>query len=376
MKFGTLTWYRGNNYGSVLQAYALPKVIESLGHECEVLAYSPTKSDMWKMKIRNRLIFETLSFKLNQFLLKFSKNSCGDFVNSIKVFDEFRKTRMKISEPCSTAEDMKKMTEKFHAFICGSDQIWNPYFFDPVYFLQFVKESSRKISYAPSLGVSKIPKHNRKRMELALKDFEKISVRESKGAELLSELGKQAKVVADPTLLLSSEEWSSLADTSEKTYDKPYILCYFLRGNEEFRSYAKKLSEKYGYQLKIVPMVKEDFNRENIITEATGPIEWLSLIKNAKAVITDSFHCTVFSILFERDFMTFKAFKKNHARNQNSRIENLLGLTELTDRIATADTEDICPIEKERFYLAKEKINALRDDSIAWLKSALDSVND
>lgn len=371
MRTATLTWYTGNNYGSTMQAYALQTTLKKLGHTNDILAYSPKKLDAWKLKFQNHSVKATLSYKINEFYVKkFHKNS--QMPDNMFLFDAFREQYMTFSKPYSSARDLEGALQEYDAFLCGSDQIWSPYYFDPVYFLNFVPDAKRKVPYAPSLGVSAVPEYAKKRFVNSVKAFEKISVREQQGADVIKDLtGLDATVVADPSLLLTAEEWADLAKPMPKVQEKPYILCYFLRNNDKYHQVVQTIAKKHGLEVRIIPMVKGDFDRPGVITEAVGPQEWISLIANANMVVTDSFHCTVFSILFEKDFATFRAFAADNKRSQNSRIEHLLHKTGLEDRIVGLDAEDLLPVSKEQYRKAKEALKPFVEASLEWLKEAL-----
>ena len=186
MKVYTQTWYRGNNYGSVLQAYALQHTISDMGYACSVLNYKPTKADMWKLKFINHSLKETIQYKINEYLMK--KNGASEAVNNLSLFDDFCAQHMQITPPCSTAPEIARICGDDAVFVCGSDQIWNPYLYDPYYFLEFVQDSRRKIAYAPSFGVMEIPHRCQQRLRKAIAPFRYVSVREKRGAEIVREL--------------------------------------------------------------------------------------------------------------------------------------------------------------------------------------------
>lgn len=223
MKVYTQTWYRGNNYGSVLQAYALQHTISDMGYACSVLNYKPTKADMWKLKFINHSLKETIQYKINEYLMK--KNGASEAVNNLSLFDDFRAQHMQITPPCSTAPEIARICGDDAVFVCGSDQIWNPYLYDPYYFLEFVQDSRRKIAYAPSFGVMEIPHRCQQRLRKAIAPFRYVSVREKRGAEIVRELtGKQVMVAVDPTLLVSMAHWQTLAKPIDSEQKVPVLL--------------------------------------------------------------------------------------------------------------------------------------------------------
>ena len=376
MKIATLTWYRGNNYGSILQAYALPTVVRSMGYDCEILAYTPTKIDNWKMKIKNRAFREFVEYKVNELCMKISHRKVDAAAGQLQVFESFRKEQMQISPICSTAEELRAANKRYDAFICGSDQIWNPSVFDPVYFLNFVPEAHRKIAYAPSLGVSQIPVHVRNDMKKVASSFTMLSVREQKGADLLRELtGLNAKVVVDPTLLLTRQQWECIAKPVNADTKKPYLFCYFLSKNKEYMEHARRIATQWGLKIRMLPMVAADFAKPETIKTPVGPGEWITLIKNADFVLTDSFHCTVFSIIFGRSFYTLQRFAENDVKGQNSRVHQLLQRSLLKERLLTdVSINAYSRLSDERCRSAYEALKPWIADSEHWLSAELATV--
>lgn len=373
MKIATLTWYRGNNYGSILQAYALPTVVRRMGYECEILAYTPTKAENWKMKIKNRAFREFIEYKVNELCMKISHHKVDASAGQLQVFDAFRKEQMQISPICSTTEQLKATNMRYDAFICGSDQIWNPSVFDPVYFLSFVPETHRKIAYAPSLGVSQIPAYIRNDMVKVVSRFSMLSVREQKGADLLHELtGLQAKVVVDPTLLLTKTQWESIAKPVDNETKEPYLFCYFLSKNKAYMDHARRIAAQWGLKIRMLPMVSTDFARPETIKTPIGPAEWITLIQNADFVLTDSFHCTVFSIIFERSFYSLQRFADNDIKSQNSRVYQLLQSSLLKDRLLTdASIDRYSKLPFERSRNAYKALEPWIEESERWLAAQL-----
>lgn len=276
MKVYTQTWYRGNNYGSVLQAYALQHTISDMGYACSVLNYKPTKADMWKLKFINHSLKETIQYKINEYLMK--KNGTSEAVNNLSLFDDFRAQHMQITPPCSTAPEIARICGDDAVFVCGSDQIWNPYLYDPYYFLEFVQDSRRKIAYAPSFSVMEIPHRCQKRLRKAIAPFRYVSVREKRGAEIVRELtGKQVMVAVDPTLLVSMAHWQTLAKPIDS--EQKYLFCYFLSENARYLETAEKIAREKHLTIRMLPMVAADFKKSGTVKEPVGPREWLGLVK-------------------------------------------------------------------------------------------------
>ena len=373
MKVYTMTWYYGNNYGSILQAYALPRAISQLGYPCEILAYTPTIFQKIKNMLVNRSLVTHLKYKINAWKLKSKKGADKGADLDYACFDAFRAAYMPLTAPAHTTKAIRHITGEDSVFVCGSDQIWNPQYYNPYYFLHFVKDSTRKIPYAPSFGVKEIPAYQKKRIKKSLSAFHACSVREQRGAEMIQELtGREAFVACDPTVLLNKEEWLEIATPIQKP-EKPYIFCYFLSYNEQYMATARRAAEVLGMELKMLPMMAKDYDREETIKDPVGPTEWISWLNGASYVLTDSFHCSLFSIAFGKDFYIFQRFASGNKRGENTRIENLLANTDLTDRmIAWEEARTTFPtIPQERREKAEGALRAHAQTSRAWLKDAL-----
>lgn len=207
-------------------------------------------------------------------------------------------------------------------------------------------------------------------MKECIERFKYLSIREEQGRKIINELcGKDAKVVLDPTLLLSSDEWNNIAVTTNQK--SPYILCYFLGNNKETWNHVEKLSAKINIPIKIIPIFTKDYKRGHDVVNGVGPGEFLDLVKNASFICTDSFHGTIFSIIFEKPFYTYERFSNKDKNSQNSRIYNILNILRLQSRLVkdksiVGDNPLLCDYAETREIL-KEK----REESIAFLRKVL-----
>ena len=262
-------------------------------------------------------------------------------------FSEFKKHNFKMTNECITASDLFLLNEKFDAFVCGSDQIWSPFCFDSHFYLDFVDDDSKKIAYAPSIGTNKINNlYIEGQIGYLLKKFEYISIRENSGAEVVKKLTDRiVPVVLDPTMLITQNDWSQLENKINNLPEK-YIFCYFLGNNETYWKYVYKLSKKTNLPLVIVPVYKNDFRRNAYVPNDIGPAEFLYLIHNAAFICTDSFHGSIFSIIFKKNMAVFKRFKEHESLNQNTRLETLLDTFHLQNRMA-ANTKSLYKIYDE-----------------------------
>lgn len=361
-KIGLMTWFSYNNFGSLLQCKATMLIVKKMGYDIELINYFPKKTYMKPRKIT--IILKSLLLKLLEyFLLKQNKK------NKEENFELFKR-ELKKSAVVRTRSELYLLNSQYDAFICGSDQIWSPNSYDENYFLAFVRSGERKIAYAPSIGLPEISNlHIRENMKKLISKFKYLSIREEQGAKIIEELTeKKAKVVLDPTLLLSKDEWKE--EFVKLGYDN-YILGYFLGKNRKYYKVCQKIAKKLNKKLLIIPINNSDFYKKECLKDDLGPREFLSLINSADLILTDSFHGTIFSINFEKPVIAFKRFKDNGS-SQNSRIYNILNKLELNNILFEGDIDYSIQKAKNIDYKGvKNKLEDLKKESLLYLETAL-----
>lgn len=325
MKIDIITLHRAQNYGSVLQAFALQKQIEKLGHQAYILDYYPerytNKGLLKRLKNKSSRFNNPLVLLIAKLLIYPSYLKKGIQFNKFMHYLNLEKPSFATNE-----EGMGRFTDA-DAYCAGSDQIWNSHWnegVEKVLFLDFVPKGKLCLSYAASIELSNIPANEIDETKLLLDKFEFLSLREDKGVELVRELGRTDAVQClDPTLLMSKEEWSQYADDSYK--GKEYVLTYNLHHDPEIDKCAKAIASKYHLQIRNI-----SYNWHDIIRH--GHLDWcptvegfLGLIKNAKYVVADSFHATAFSIIFEKPFVVITP------EVASSRLSSLLKMLGLDD---------------------------------------------
>lgn len=321
MKTGIVTWFKHQNYGTVLQAYALQKYIKENFGECELINYMPPKAIKDKIKIKN------IIRKLKELTDKKGHDEIEYEKSKKKKFTEFIQDNISLSK--EKIRNIKELNNYYDIFICGSDQIWNKY--NKYYYLKFVKDNKLKASYAPSFGRSEIGEDNKKRKQAILR-LNCISTREDEGKEIIKKMtGKDVEVVVDPTLLLEKEEWSKMA--SENIVDGEYIICYLLGNKKENIENCYKIAKVLNKKIYFIPINYEQYKSKDYLQTAIGPSEFLGLVKNASFVCTDSFHGLIFSIIFQKQYICLKRFNDNDKISQNSRIYSISKKLNLEDRI-------------------------------------------
>ena len=367
IKVAIVTWTKWNNYGTILQSYALYKFISNIGYDVKVLDdryITSTKCveefgrttpwDYFKNKIKSYLKYKNGFEKLNN--------------NRERQCDKEKRRIIKYHLKNVRYESLHKLNNEFDIFICGSDQIWTPnnVFFDPYYFLGFVNK--RKISYAPSIGVSEYHNDKKEIVKSLLSTFDAISVREDTGKNIIAGIcRKDVTVCIDPTLLFDEESWKK--DFAIETNKEEYAICYFLGEEDWYRDKTINFCNKEKIKLISIPMFKKDLNIGDE-HKFVAPSKFLELFANAKYVFTDSYHGMLFAITFHRNVFVFSRFKKNDILSQNSRIEDFVKNIGLSNRYIKDDSSEI-PSDSINYHYIDNKINELRVHSYNYLVSAL-----
>jgi len=368
-KIGIITIHRIFNYGSVLQAFALQNVCESLGYEVEIIDYVfPNGSHNY---LQSKKAIHKLSLE----------EKIAKYLYVIPLFRQHKKIKQFIKKYLNLSkntyflpEDLKLNPPKYDIYLTGSDQLWNPRYTygDSVFFLDFVQDNKLKIAYASSFGVADIESKYRDNIKKYLLRYKSISVRETSGQDLIKKLtGQQSNVVLDPTLLLDANRWNNYI--IEPRISEKYILCYFLNYTFDAFPYvddlAEYLKEKTGYKLIKIARPPHDLkNRGDKFKISASPLEFLGWIKHAALVLTTSFHGTAFAVNFSVPVFSIIESRKS----LDSRQLNLLESLGLENRILTIDDSfpEIDDISYD-YSSAQSKLSELRESSISFLKQSL-----
>lgn len=371
-KVGIMTWYQHMNYGTSLQAVALQTIIKNMGYDAVGINYVSQIGHTRKTILEKIISFHFMKNKLRQ-LIRERKYKIRNIDNKYDAFQEFKDKHFIMDDLTQTSSELYFLNEKYDAFITGSDQIWTPLCFDSKYYLDFVDDSNKMISYAPSFGTNKIDnKYTKKEITYLLNRFTNISVREDSGAEIIAKLlpEKQVNVVLDPTLLLSGSEWDKFSNSLDDTSSE-YILCYLLGDDEKKWRHVKRVAKHFNINVKIIPVFAKDYHRNFEIMNGIGPGEFLNLFKNASFVCTDSYHGMIFSIIYKKNFVAYKRFSDNAKNSQNSRVYSLLNKLGLEDRIITDYRHDYKFNLNIDYKKVDDKLEIERKKSILFLKNEL-----
>lgn len=373
---GIITFHGSHNYGSVLQAYATQKMVKDLGYESEIINFRmKSQKDYYSLYPFNYGIRTIIG---NGLLLPYHSKR----IDRANKFENFINDRYSLSGgELETYDELRTVASKYDIYLTGSDQIWSNRIpelvhsdtdYTGAYFLDFVQNGKKKISFASSVGEAN--ENDLADKVKYLKQFSAISTRENYGVDLLSKIsGKKVTKVLDPTLMIPKEDWISLARKTNPLVKGDYIFLYTLRGIRKVNTWGKYLS-RLSKKLKMpvvcispfypvyIPEIKNIYN--------AGPEDFINLINNASIVFTDSFHGTAFSINLNKPFYSLTPGKEGDVRKRE--VIDMLGVG---DRIITSH-EEVEKITEWRLdystRITNKKLEELRIEGLDYLRKAID----
>lgn len=326
-KIAVITRHAVSNYGSVLQTYALQEAIKRAGFDCEIIDY--VRFDEAYRRITDTIIKKSPKWNKNfatRFVYKCIQSP--EYIIMGRRFEKFQKKLFNLTpKRYHSLQELKNNKPLADIYCTGSDQVWGAIgadAYDSAYYLDFLDENCKKISYAASFGKTDLSKDTLNAVSDLLRKYDKITVRESSAVDIINGMSLKCSQVLDPTLLLGKEEWSKLID---KETDKKYVLLYQLHSNPEMDRYAVEFAKRCNLPLiRMTTFLHRMFNGGRFeYLPSVG--KFLSLVKNAEYMITDSFHGTAFAINFNTQFVDVLP-GETKTRNQS-----ILQLTGLTDRV-------------------------------------------
>lgn len=374
-KVGIITTFRQSNWGSVLQAYALQKIIDNLGHNSELIDYIYPNDFHWNRgKKWGRPESKTINYyykKLKTYI------SCALGFRSypmMTLLNRFISNEMKVSKTYHNYTELHSADISYDTYVTGSDQVWNPNTMlgDMSYMFDFTPKGSHKISYASSFSCLTIPDKYKEDYIKYLKDYSAISVRENNGKKVIYELlNRDAIVVLDPTLLLTKSEWATLAYKAQRVkLPSKYILCYMLSYTFDVDKPMGQLLEavQTKYKMPVIAlncMPKSFIGNEYHLPKRYGKgiYEFLYLIENASIVVSSSFHGAAFSLNFGRPLVALAA------NNEDDRLASLLDNLGLSNLLILDDSDytNIDPFYD--VFQEQQQLQALRDASQMYLSN-------
>lgn len=337
MKIGLISPYNSQNYGTVLQAFALAHVLRQKGVDCEYINYSTwergNKIEYLLFLLHHPLFL--LSRKRTQYLnrndLKYSHVRSPWFAEVVRKNNEFVEKNIPVSSRTYTYDTLNELSKEYDKFIVGSDQTWSPFheLFYSMFFLDYYKYG-KSYSYAPSLGTTSPSKWFVKYLAGKIVKMRLASCREECNCGILSKAsGKKVTCVLDPTLLLSHNTWQTYF-TIVNNMPKDYILCYILGERKDISEFAEKLGKEKYMPIYYIT-TREVYRQKEHTLDNIGVKQFLWLISNARYVVTDSFHCCIFSINFNKEFYCFD--KMAGDSYDNGRLSDVLNQFGLSDRL-------------------------------------------
>lgn len=366
MKVDIVTRHAVANYGSILQAYATEKAFEKLGCEAEIINY--VRKDEQGKNIVKTMLKRNKRWNKNKVTRAIYRLLQTEVYNkSYLKFEEFRNNFLKETKTLYDNEiELKKNLPDGDIFCTGSDQVWGKIGnvdFDPVYFLSFVPKDKKCISYAASFGKENINENLQKELSNYMRKYDAITVREDSAKNILKNIGFESEQVLDPTLLLSRKEWENVVTNSIE--ERGYVLIYQLHKNKDLEKYAEQFAKNVKKKLIRISISKLYFFKSGKLIYMPTPAEFLNYFKNAEYVISDSFHATVFSIIFNKKFIDVLP------EGTGTRIVSILKLLGLEDRIVR-DYNDFSLTYKDIDYeLVNKKLEKQRKKSLNVLEKII-----
>lgn len=375
---GIITIVKVNNYGAELQAFALQRKLNLMGYKAEIIDYLFYKNKEFKKEKISRPYYNfPLKKRIKEFLLPIIEEMKSlphykNYQNRIRGFERFHNKYTRFSPVrYYSYSQLYKNPPVYDVYCVGSDQVWNPNCYTSLnpYFLTFAPKSSKKIAYASSFGVKNLPNDAKNIYKENLAQLTHISTREKTGIKIIKDLtGREAKLVLDPTFLLTQEEWNEIANCS-KVPNYKYILLYVLKDSKFITKTAMELSKLSG--LKIVRITKgafkQDSNKSILDITDAAPDDFIGLFSKADLILTNSFHGTVFSIIYQKDFYTI--LKKD--KDNNSRQIDLLNSLDLGNRLVYEGSFLQQP--SIDYKISNPRIEKLRHQSLDYLINAIEN---
>ncbi len=384
-KIGIITIHNSPNYGASLQSFALWKYLQNEGYDCEIIDLArPHENDFvasekYKCLISNKKPFsQRLKINIKKIINTIFKKTPETPFNKELIqrdvkFNAFN-AQVRLSKRYRSVDELYENPPMYNVYITGSDQVWNPELcnmsMEP-YFLSFVNNGGKKISYAPSVGVTSLTDGVKTKYEQWLASYSHISVREEEGKILLQPIApNDIKVVLDPTFLLDIADYQSIA--KKPVTDKKYIFCFTLGEMPALRNYAEEIANELGLELIVMNQyLQKSFSGGYQYIVDAGIEEFLGWIESAEIVFSNSFHATVFSIMLSKNFFAYIS----EENKRGSRIINLLSNFNLSEHLLNnsfvQSSDELMSCQIDRLIL-NHKIVEKQEKSRKFLLAAIE----
>lgn len=367
MKVAVITRHAPSNYGSVLQTIAMQTVLETLGYSCQTIDY--IRCDEEPQRLEKTLVRQKRQWNRNSLTRKIylilRQPEC---IYAGKKFEAMRTERLHLTCRYSSAQELQTNPPEADVYITGSDQVWGPTSdgsYDSAYFLGFTGDDKKRISYAASLGRTTLNEETKQLFQKYLPRYDHVSVREDSAVELLNQLGISAQQVLDPTLLLMRQQWEEML---EPIPDGKYVLVYQIHNNPALSRYAVKAAKKMGLPLIRVSPSLHQITRGGKFVFCPTLGQFLSYVKNAECLFTDSFHGTAFALTFNTPFVEVLPNNNTGTRNMS-----ILKLTGLSHRILQDENDTALASQPVDFTEANAILTKKRQESLEILKQMIEN---
>ncbi|WP_029071011.1 polysaccharide pyruvyl transferase family protein [Kandleria vitulina] len=374
-KIGILTFYKAQNYGAVLQAYALQEKINDLGFD----AYHINFQDKLYMNNNSSLVRKIFS------VIKLSKGNVYKYIKTKNIssktsnlFEKFRKNNIHESKKKYNKNDISCSNLEYDAFVCGSDMVWSDIGQDlETYFLRFT-DYEKRIAYAPSItGTDNYSIEKNEMMKEYINGIKHLSVREKSGIDYINKItARKAFLAIDPTLLLTKDDWIDKLYLQKNTDDK-YVLVYMFQGSKSISKEIKTFAKKNNLKIRYIPMtIDERYNEvKNGFSGSYGPKEFLELFLNASFVVTNSYHGLIFSINFNIPFVLYHRETDNKWKDHENRMNGILDMFNLNERYLYYNNHIKNNFINLNYDSINDKLHSLTNESLKYLKNSLNSVD-
>lgn len=295
MKICIITCQNADNHGARLQCYALVRYFQKQGHDVQVIDYRPgymRGPRLWYWPGASIKRWAKLFLQILDRIRTVRRHQC---------FEKFSKKYIPLTRIYNSIDELRQDPPEADMYIAGSDQIWNTTFSngtDPGYYLDFGEKSVRRESFAASFATEDIVPSARDFVKDNLKRFDKITVREQSALKILENLGYQGSLQDDPVFLLSAQEWNEIADGTGE--GENYVLVYDFYNDDNIKQEAQRIAQEKDLNIYAVCPMKLSYADKNYVY--SGPETFVSLIKNASYVVSNSFHGTVFAMIYGKPF--------------------------------------------------------------------------
>lgn len=400
-KIGIITlYYKSLNYGGNLQAWALCHFLNSKGYEAEQIQYSNIATTYREKRRQDDIVEQTgTTGKVKTVLRLIKKDGLKGGVREIrailthkkkqkrkekdiqktdiqnqkeKAFENFNREIIPHSKEVYDDGTISKCVNDYDVFITGSDQVWNMEWFSPTFFLDFVPSTKIKMSYAASMAMNSLTDTQQEKVKDLLKDYTAVSVRETETIDLIKELSPLSPTcVVDPVLLLEKEDWDEIC--AERVVNEKYLFCYFLGNNQRERALAKKFAKKHKLRLVHLPFAAGTdckFGDKRLVD--VTPQQFVSLIKHAEYVFTDSFHAVAFSHIYQKQYFIFNRSAK---AEMSSRITDITELFNTTERFCVGEEREtykyIHTLDAIDYTYPREAFEKRKQKSIEYLQKSI-----